>query len=244
MGTVTHAMAQGLRGDQEDRCFVQEISGPGHNGWLLAVMDGHSGNEVSEYCREHLGQYFDLKDPKATEKVLRDLISTLAKNTAKMRAGTTISVACILESHKQVTVAVLGDSPVLVLSDDGKVHPSPDHNVRTNEAERRAVEKRGGKYRDGYIYTSEGLGLQLTRALGDAPLASILSREPDVYTIKHPVAVLLATDGITDPAHSDNDLMREVEERMKVGDNAEELLAWRRTFGLSDNATAVIWREQ
>src|SRR3990167_9674146 len=106
--------------------------------------------------------------------------------TRQFREGSTLSIAWVREDHDEVSVAVLGDSPVIVVDQLGQVHVSPEHNVRTNLAERNAMVARGGSYRNGYVYNQLDVGFQVSRALGDGDLDRILSREPEIYTIKNP----------------------------------------------------------
>ncbi|MBI3274029.1 MAG: hypothetical protein HYZ69_02700, partial [Candidatus Colwellbacteria bacterium] len=121
----------------------------------------------------------------------------------------------------------------------------PEHNVRSNLEERKAAEQRGGIYSGGYIWNdlgSLGQGLQMSRALGDAHLGNILSREPDVYTIAEPLWVLVASDGLFDPGHSDTyRLLQEIEDYAKRNATADELMKWVEKRGLKDNATALVW---
>ncbi|MDP3963356.1 MAG: PP2C family serine/threonine-protein phosphatase [bacterium] len=244
LNNVTIATAQGPRTYQEDRAHFQRIEKGDCDGWLLAVMDGHGGEAVSEYCRQRIGEYFMLSEASKAKTALSKLIARLARETENFRAGSTISIACILESHRKAVIAVLGDSPVIVLDGAGKLHASPEHNVRSNAKEREAAEKRGGIYMDGYIYSRHGdLGLQMSRALGDHNLHSVLSRDPEIYTIDDPRWVLVASDGVVDPGHANTDvLIRELEVQAKRGSDADSIIRWTSNRGLHDNATAVAWR--
>lgn len=160
-------------------------------------------------------------------------------------SGSTISVAVILESHKKISVAVLGDSPVVVLDKNGELHVSPEHNIRSNPAEREAVEKRGGIYKDGYVFAEkDGDGIQLSRILGDSHLSRIVSREPDVYTIFDPQWALLASDGIFDPGHESGlGALKEIKKLAFSRASAENVMQWAESRELKDNATALVWNK-
>ncbi|KKS38223.1 MAG: hypothetical protein A3G49_02175 [Candidatus Sungbacteria bacterium RIFCSPLOWO2_12_FULL_41_11] len=241
--TITRAQRRGSRDYQEDYYYFSRMETAELNGWMLAVMDGHDGKEVAEFCREEIGKLFEIINPDETEPKLRRLVSELNSRTANFQAGSTLSVAVILESHFMASIAILGDSPVVVFDKHGKLHASPEHNVRSNPEERAAVEKRGGVYSDGYIFTRESNnGLQLSRALGNAHLNEILSREPDIYTISDPQWVLVASDGVFDPSHEHTShLLEEIKQHAMNNASAEDIVRWAEIRGLEDNATAIVW---
>ena len=136
---VTYSSRQGPWEYQEDYYFFSRIEEPGVSGWLLAIMDGHRGKEVAEFCAKEIGRIFKITDGADSEKMLRRLVAELNSKTVSLSAGSTLSVALILENQKKVSVAVLGDSPVLVLDKNGELHISPEHNVRANAKERAVV---------------------------------------------------------------------------------------------------------
>jgi len=187
--------------------------------------------------------------------VIRNAFAKLAGLTKDFLSGTTASVAYIPWnkaatpwSIDTVWVAVIGDSPVIVKDAAGKVNISPEHNVRTNMAERKAAEGRGGYVHGGYLYDPQdrdGPGLQMGRALGDKSLARVLSREPDIY----PVAVgpssfvLLATDGAFDPGHYNFDeAAGAVVSMLEHGLAAENVVNRALSAKTGDNVTAIVAR--
>ena len=243
---VTFAVEKGPRSYQEDRhLHIKVVGESGPHGKLLAVMDGHGGKEVSEFCEKEIKNVFQLSRPEQAEAALKDLVAWLSLRTAHFHEGSTISLALITDVPRKVSIAVLGDSPVVVYDKQGKLHTSPEHNVRSNIEERKGAEERGGIYGGGYIWNDLGdlgQGLQMGRALGDARLGNILSREPDVYTIAEPLWVLVASDGLFDPGHSNTDaLVEEIRKYAERNANADELMKWAERRGLQDNATALVW---
>lgn len=242
---VTSAVKQGPRPYQEDWHVCLRIDKPNLKGWLLAVMDGHNGKLVAELCAEKIEKLFQIADESRAEESLRRLVADLNKQTESYIEGSTFSTALILDGVLKVWVAVLGDSPVVVLDQDGKIHISPEHNVRFNLEERKAAEKRGGIYQNGYIWTDLSdlaKGLQMGRALGDSAFRKILSREPDIYIIDNPEWVLVASDGVFDPGHKNtSQLLEEVKKYARRHSNAEEIMKWAENRGLKDNATAIVW---
>lgn len=250
VGRVTAATDRGSRLHQEDRWVALPFAQPDHglSGHLLAVLDGHAGAEAAQVCAEAMGVDFHLRTADDLADSLRRLVAALDCRTRGMAAGTTVSVACVLESHGRVAAAVVGDSPVVVLDRAGRAIVGPEHNVRSNPWERERAEGRGGRYRGGYILNpATGAGLQMARALGDSGMGGILSREPDLFTatLGPDSAVVLASDGLVDPSHAS--VRTRLEEligllRAAPDRDAESLLAWAGTAGLYDNATVVLWR--
>lgn len=240
--TVTCATAQGPRNYQEDRYFTKRIEAANCHGWLLAVMDGHNGGAVADLCAKEINACFALESADRCEEALRNLVVALNKKTSWMSEGSTFSAVCVLESHNKAIVAVLGDSPVIIRDAEGALHVSPEHNVRTNLQERKAAEERGGMYLWGYVWNRSERDLQISRALGDAHLADILSREPEVYAINNPAWILVASDGIIDPEHADMEaLAKDVAELAAQKASANDVLTWAAKRGLKDNATAIVW---
>ncbi len=249
MSTLTYATKKGPRPWQEDHFFFAPF--PTHNprGLLLAVMDGHNGGGAAERCT----QEFPLLLAKESlheddvENYLKTLVSKLNKITCDMESGTTLSTACVLEDSDEVIVAILGDSPVIVIDEYGHTHVSPEHNVRTNQRELEAAEARGAIYDGGYIFPEISdhvlYGLQMSRALGNKSLNRILSREPEIYTIRKPRWVLVCSDGVMDHKHENTEsLVKELAE-MRGHMVAEDIVNWAEQRDLKDNATAVLWRE-
>ncbi|MFH1473256.1 MAG: hypothetical protein ABIF06_02525, partial [bacterium] len=153
---VTFSSRQGPRSYQEDFSIHIPIQESKVQGWLLAVMDGHGGPEVSELIAQETGKTFKIKDVRKSEEALSNLVSVLNAKTVHFRdVGSTLSVVCVVRGPSggfRASVAVLGDSPIVVLDKNGKLHISPEHNIRSNIQERQAAEQRGGVCMGGYLY--------------------------------------------------------------------------------------------
>ena len=245
-GTVTVARKKGPRTYQEDFHFFAPIEQHGISGWLLAVMDGHGGKEVAQFSAREIPHLFELRSAEHAEEALKKLVQKLHAGTRHLEAGSTLSLVLILEQEKRAVVAVLGDSPVVIFDTNGKQYVSPEHNVRSNPAELAAAESRGASYSLGYIYSPMSTrGLQLSRALGNASLDSILSRKPDVYTVSEPAWVLVASDGLMDPGHGINQetFIPALKMFAEARATAKELMVWAEKIGLIDNATAIVWNQ-
>jgi serine/threonine protein phosphatase PrpC len=150
-----------------------------------------------------------------------------------------------------VTVAVLGDSPVILARKDGKdISISPEHNARSNSTERKAIEMRGGIYENGYVYAQSRreMGLQMTRDIGCHFMGDILLRYPDIYElpIRSGDALILASDGLVDPTHSegDDEMQRIARMVLDGGAEAPDLVNDALDRGTGDNVSAIVYRHQ
>jgi serine/threonine protein phosphatase PrpC len=246
---LTGAANKGMRGYQEDRHLMISAE----EGLIMVVMDGHGDAACaieleSKFCEVWDSVFSSEKTPDFLFKELFDKFDML---TSGMECGSTMSVAFIPKANTgketKVHVAILGDSPVIVQQPDGTFHVSPEHNVRTNMAERAAAQARGGYYSsNGYIcYGPEGHGLQMSRAFGDRDLGKILCRQPEVYSVDLGGWVLVGSDGLLSPGHDESgvqmllDIVKMIEEQDV---NAKELVDYAVSIPTGDNVTAILWR--
>jgi len=250
---VTIATRQGKRLFQEDFYVHLHLANEnGLEGELLAVLDGHGGSTAARLCADEIHGLLKLESAADAENSLRQLIRELDGKTRHLSSGTTVSLALVLYDPPQVSIAILGDSPVVVLDNRGELHQSPNHNVRSNPEECAIAKKRGATYRQGHIFAPDCEdGLAMGRALGDAHLEEVLFREPDVYTITEPAWVLVASDGLFNPIYDPlmvmiDDLQFPAEdgadaaEIMRLAEAREEAEEGKEG-GLEDNATALVW---
>lgn len=249
MQKISFSAERGPRPHQEDYFTCLRFVHEEMDGWVLAVMDGHGGKDVAKICAENIDTLFNaMPNPDGMEHELQQLVFNLNALTDEYYAGSTISVACVLPSHNRVSVAVLGDSPVFVLDGSGKFHRGPTHNVRDNLVERKAAVKRGAVYENGYIYVSDEFGfdygLQMSRALGDFRLRTVLSRMPKTYTVEDPVWVCVASDGLIEPMNgATREIVKEIEALALQGADANALVQNTAERTLRDNTTAVVWKK-
>lgn len=245
---ASSASHKGRRDYQEDRLFTATYE----QGTLLAVFDGHGGDETSEICENELPGLFadEIGEDGATnhvDEVLRTVIQKLNIMTQHLDPGSTLSLAFIPVDKPVVTCAVMGDSPILIKDKDGKVNIAPDHNVRTNPAEAEAAKARGGFISGGYLHqTFNGMGLQMARALGDAYLNKVLSRVPEIYSVEvGPQSwVLVASDGQFDPGHYEfKKSAQTISEMIDKGADAKALVHYAAVdYPTGDNVSAILVR--
>lgn len=167
------------------------------------------------------------------------IIGALAASTSHMRCGSTLSLAFIHKNTRTANIAIIGDSPIIVHTKDG-IDISPEHNVRTNLAERQAAISRGGYYQRGYICDRiSHKGLQLSRALGDCLIRPAVSSEPEIYTREIQDWILLASDGLFDPKHTGPALCAE-NFKLFADLNAQQMVDTAVARHTGDNATAIM----
>jgi serine/threonine protein phosphatase PrpC len=245
---VTSATAQGGRPHQEDRLLTAEIKHPG--GILLAVFDGHGGPEAAQLAAQQTVEGFQqaLREHRDNpSEALRGLFKQLVRETDQLESGSTASIQFIPSDAKQAFLGVLGDSPIALIDTAGKVFIGPDHNVRSNRAERAAAEERGGRYAWGYLEdaASPGAGLQMARALGDKALARVLSREPDVHAVRLGAQScgLIGPDGLFSPVGgSPPEQLAQVMTAVRNGAEAQALVDDALRRGSEDNVSVIVWR--
>lgn len=244
--SVSSDSHKGHRSYQEDRLFTLT----GEEGTLLAVFDGHGGAECSHLCSEALpGIWADeiTADGATPRTALANSIQKLNLQTQHMDPGSTISLVFIPVKSDTVTVAIMGDSPVIIKDANGKTNIAPDHNVRTNHEEAEAAKARGGFVEGGYLFAAyDGMGLQMARALGDAYLNKVLSRIPDIYDVKinKDSFIIAASDGCFDPGHYDfKKAAQTIVELVERGQEAKELVHRAAVdYPTGDNVTAIVVR--
>jgi serine/threonine protein phosphatase PrpC len=258
MSTLTSATDQGSRPYQEDRLVIKRVEAATPIGILLAVADGHGGDETSSYVEQQLSAgLFDnllaktnspMTALKKTFLFINHSTLEISKSTgAHSESGTTLSLVYIPDSGASAYVGIIGDSPVVLVRENGSIHMSPEHNARSNKKERKSAEIRGGKFIDGYIQSHKDslIGLQMTRDLGFHAMGKILGRYPDIYKlgIKKGDVLVVCSDGLLDPSHISSEAeAKRMAKLVWQGASAKELIfdaLGRKTL---DNVTAVVYR--
>lgn len=235
---------QGARSYQEDRFFT--MTGP--EGTTIGIADGHGGHwTASQVVKELPGTFQDAlgDSPNDPEKAMRIAIAHIVGITSNNNDGCTLSLVFIPLDQSKAYIAILGDSPVIVRDKDGQDSISPEHNVRTNKAERSAAEARGGTCDGYYLFNGwSSQGLQMSRALGDRSLGRVLSREPEIYTVALGPGsfILVGTDGLLDPSHKDHTAAANITKLVAEGASAQMLCNYAVDIPTEDNVTAILWR--
>ena len=244
---ITQATAQGPRPYQEDRKVVYHDN---DGSTLLAVFDGHGGDGAAILASSGLvDSYLARKHCMNKFGMLTGIFEDLDFVTADSESGATASVVYINPDQDKAYVAVLGDSPVLIYSKDSLLVTSPDHNIRTNPVEESRAVARGAVSYNGYIWNTPTIwhdnakGLQMSRALGNVKLRHILSQKPETYSVNldGDSYVLVATDGLFDPAHQDTDAVHRIHRRIADPNiDASALVFYAVEHLNNDNVTVIL----
>jgi len=246
---ITTATAQGRRPYQEDRSFVYAVP----EGTLLGVFDGHGGDSVASCLCAEFPKFWSAVDGNQYVDALFKIFVMAHSVTREYHAGSTASVVFIPSDEKTAYIAVLGDSPVIAEQASGETWIGPDHNARSNQAERDLAIMRGGIYDGGYVWAPQGRfsdneqGLQMTRALGDYACRNFLSRMPEVFTIPLGDWLLVGSDGLLDPTHLKGDPTAAIVEYINSGRGsatADDLVKRAINIPTNDNVTAILWRRK
>ena len=253
-GAVSYAQAKGPRKFQEDYLLHLPFVNRRHEcGHLLGVMDGHSsaedtdGGRVAKYCAETIPMLFD-HDAVDVRQELRKITAQLNASIVLADSGSTLSLAYVNESSCVVTTAMLGDSPIIIVDNNGEVQESEGHDVRTNLSERSAAIMRGAIYHNGRIHDDlDNPGLQMSRVLGDQALGKILDRTPSLrdYRINSDSVVIVASDGVFDPRHweTNGEALDALLAATGTHSTAVALLLWReKEKPLRDNTSIIMWK--
>jgi serine/threonine protein phosphatase PrpC len=231
---------------QEDRLFTSKIS---KDEVIFGIFDGHGAALTAEYASKRTGEIFNLftdQEKQDEDKILEVIFSILVTETSKDWCGSTALIVWI--KNNIAHVGVLGDSIAIIKNKFGNIWISPEHNVRTNEKELIDARQKGAFFNGNYIFNPNNLrssGLQMSRALGDKELNSILNRDPEIFHI--PLNefswIVGCSDGVLDPSHKDKNKIKTIIDFIEnENTDAEDLVTFSATFEQEDNASAIIVR--
>lgn len=169
-----------------------------HGDWLVLVCDGHGEeNNAVEMCTRELPKALANRTS-ANPLRIKDAFREVAEKTYRCLGGSTASVA-VLSRRGAVSLALLGDSPILGELSDGRIFYIPTHSVKSDLAGVTHAISKGGHVDRGYVCHGS-YGLQMTSAFGDWQLREVLSREPNVQQFGPGEVrwVAVMTDGVLD----------------------------------------------
>lgn len=229
--------AQGPRATMEDRYVVQSL---GDNLLMMAVFDGHGGDEVAQMCIEKSpeimkGLIRSNPDMSVCFRILYKTLDDEAKKLNTPTCGCTAAIAVITKDR--IWFSNCGDAMIAVkLRDNSVKFFSQDHKV---ENERARIEGLGGM-----ITTYGGCAriygtLNIARSIGDHYMKQFVISDPYVTATSFPKAdidwLMVASDGLWDvynPEQLSVDLS-------KHNNDLKELIQSAYTRGSMDNITCV-----
>lgn len=256
----THA----LKG--EDRNLHRELPGGRH---LLVVADGHGGADVAERAVTTIRIFFEKVDvvsaldgeaswDEAAVRLLADAVEAADRVTRDEFSGAVLTAVLVAPEPDGASDNAVGETPSVrplrfawaqvgdtaaVWRDaDGGVSRTPDHNCRSNLAEREAAEARGGRYIRGYIMAPNGSGgLQPARSLGDTYMGKVTSKEPELGSGCAHGPLVVTSDGIVngiqDSAEAEHAVFTELIERIEAGEDLDRAVSGTCPGGFKDDVT-------
>lgn len=180
---------------------------------LYAVMDGHGGEEASEFCSKELPKMLvaELLQKTATAKTasMREALWNACATTDEhflsqppMKRGCSGStvVAALFDGVRSVTIANVGDSRCVLCRKGRAVGLSIDHKPTRPDETARIVDA------GGFVFMKRVMGqLAVSRAIGDTNFkkdsCKVVVPEPDFYEVTlccDDQFILLACDGLFD----------------------------------------------
>ncbi len=249
---VSCATAVGGRSENEDFPISQLIGVNGRTYRVMAVFDGHGGKATAHIASRALVREFRqlLSGQKPfIKRALKALMQRLHELTQHQEAGSTVSIVCIPFPYRKAFMAILGDCPVLIVS-RRSVFVGPSHNVGTNLEERQLAINRGANYWEagpGIGYIGNNLySVQMSRALGDAAVSSLLNRDPEIIAVPlhQKSTVIVASDGLKNPTEPDEKWLRRMTALAWQSAAASDFVSDGLSHYGSDNVTAIVWRRK
>lgn len=159
---------------------VGDFSGSGSS--YYAIFDGHGNKDVCEYAGNNLHRVFarDFSNDINPKTLITPSIEEVNDFLIKSWPDQGCTMAAVMIWKNDIYTANLGDTQILLITEDGEiVHLSELHSP-SNEKEAKAVESRGGFIQDGRVNGE----VPVTRSLGDGYLKNVISHEPYLSQIK------------------------------------------------------------
>jgi protein phosphatase 1L len=232
----------GSRNYQEDRHSIEFKIYKDYD--YFAIFDGHGTDAVSNFSKLFLKEIVKklLESEQKEELVLMESLRLFNDSLPKeisMDAGTT--AVLVLRRNKTYWIANVGDSRIIMNSNDTAISISEDHKPDL-ERERDRITNLGG-----FILNIMGVArvmgnLSLSRALGDFNMAPYITWIPDVYKVECDSTnkyMLLATDGLWDTVNNQEAVDITNKNANNISLACQELLITARRKGSGDNITIL-----
>jgi serine/threonine protein phosphatase PrpC len=231
----------GLRPKNEDDLFYSlnlntTNSDKKRNANIIGIFDGHGGNLVSKYLKEHLPKYFyanteSLFSHKNNEYILKvfDKMQTkLIKDVPQCKQMGSTALILNLEKGKQDTyniqVSNIGDCRAVLCNEYYiAVSLTKDHKPMQWE-EKKRIESLGGKIIKEANDDPRINGLAVSRAFGDLDVLPYVTHIPEIFNYKININskfIILGCDGVWDVLSSQDAVDFVIKEMMLLGTHTE-----------------------
>lgn len=262
-----NAQRQGPRAHMEDRSVCKLDAGDLAHGYF-AVFDGHGGDEVADYCAEHLhanvlnSAHFpdlELALPDGFLRTDADLLARASAAIHKKESNAGSAAAAVVVTARHIWVAHAGDCRVVLVKRRPEAAGSFEEltNDHTAEAQKpgghccciqpqevQRVHHAGGKVADGYVRVADH-NLPMTRAFGDLRLKvadghdwQTTPAESQVVTALPQVRVLERCDNDLGLVLASDGLFGDVMTSEEVADQARQQLLTQRHTGDAEGKAA------
>ncbi len=222
--------------------FVVVVQPFGGVDLYAAVFDGHGGDKVSRLASERFHAILEAcweREPAVD--AMKSAFSTFDAEVAREEAGA-VAVVSVLHGAT-LTVANVGDSQALLVSQSGHEFLTRDHRLEDREEYKRVVAA-GARIRGPYMSLPNGKGVMTTRAFGDASFKEIGQiSEPSIASRAIGPGdhwLVLGSDGVWDPLAAD-DVAAIVDSETTAKGVADRVLEEALAVG-SDNVSVVVVR--
>lgn len=214
----------------------------GREHWLYAaVFDGHGGAQVARRASTRLHALIaaELRAGRPSRDAMSPTFLAFDEEVAEEPSGATAAV--VLAQGNALTVANVGDSHVVLVSQAEARILTTDHRL-TNEAEYRRVVAAGARIWGPYACLPDGRGLMPTRTLGDReyrPIGIVADPDVAIRTLEtSDVGVVVASDGVWDALSPD--VVGGLVRRAATASAAAAAVAQRALADSSDNVSVVV----
>jgi serine/threonine protein phosphatase PrpC len=208
----------GLRPKNEDDLFYSlnlntANSDKKRNANIIGIFDGHGGNLVSKYLKEHLPKYFyanteslfSTKNHDYIVKVFEKMQTKIIKDVPQCKQMGSTALVLNLEKGKQDTYSVqvsnVGDCRAVLCNEYMIAVPlTKDHKPMQWE-EKIRIEKLGGKIIREANDDPRINGLAVSRAFGDLDVLPYVTHVPEIFNYKintHSKFIIVGCDGVWD----------------------------------------------
>jgi len=233
----------GLRPKNEDDLFYSlnmntdnTQSDKKRNANIIGIFDGHGGNLVSKYLKEHLPKYFytnteNLFSPKHSEyikKVFDRIQQKLIKDIPQCKQMGSTALILNLEKGKidtyNVQLVNIGDCRAVLCNEYNiAVNLTKDHKPMQWE-EKIRIESLGGKITKDVGDDPRINGLAVSRAFGDLDVLPFVTHVPEIFNYKiniHSKFIIVGCDGVWDVLSSQDAVDFVINEMLTTQTNLE-----------------------
>ena len=236
------AQAQGLSPSMEDAHRIIPDMGGKRGALFAAVFDGHGRAEASQIAAREVPELFQraLKGGFSVEEAFHSAYIEVDRSIKGVTSSGTTASSIYLERDR-IHYAHVGDSRIVLASGSEALALTRDHKA-TDPEEKAQLQARGGRFWGNYVVLPTGMGLAMSRALGDRDFEGLISRTPDVGShilTARDRLIIIGCDGLWDVL-TNQDAASIAGSEADAQSAADALVRAALAAGSSDNVTAIL----